>query len=61
MLYGCPRSASVIANNYCTMARISKPKFDELITQYPKLVQKFKEHIQNYNDNVKLFLEKCID
>jgi CRP-like cAMP-binding protein len=51
----------VIANNYCTMAKMSKVHFDELIYKYPKLVPKFKEKIFHYDDNVKLFLEKSLD
>ena len=61
LLYGCPRSASVVANNYCTMAKLSKAHLDELIHKYPRLVRKFKEKIYHYDDNVKLFLEKCLD
>ena len=61
MLYGCPRSASVIANNYCTMAKLKKLHFDELIHKFPKLLPKFKEKIFHYDDNVKLFLEKSLD
>lgn len=61
LLYDCPRTASVIANNYCTLAKISKDHFDELIHKYPKLVQKFKDKIYHYNDNVKLFLEYCLN
>jgi CRP-like cAMP-binding protein len=55
------RTASVIANNYCTVAKLSKKHFDELIHKYPKIYNQFKDKIYHYDDNVKLFLEKSID
>ena len=61
MIYGCPRTASVIANNYCTIAKLSKVHFDELCHKNTKLIPKFKEKIFHYDDNVKLFLEKALD
>ena len=61
MIYGCPRTASVIANNYCTVAKMSKKHFDELIHKFPKLMNKFKDKVYHYEDNVKLFLEKSFD
>lgn len=61
MIYGCPRTASVKANNYCTLAKLSKKHFDELIHRYPNLTDKFKNKIYHYDDNIKLFLEKSFD
>ena len=61
MIYGCPRTATVIANNYCTVAKMSKKHFDELIHKFPKLMNKFKDKVYHYDDNVKLFLEKSFD
>jgi hypothetical protein len=43
------------------LAKVSKPSFEEIISKYPQLTQKFKDKIYHYNDNVKLFLEKIID
>jgi CRP-like cAMP-binding protein len=31
MIYGCSRTASVIANNYCTLSKLTKPHFEELV------------------------------
>lgn len=31
LLYGCKRTATVIANNYCTLAKLTKPNYDEII------------------------------
>ena len=38
VIYGCPRTASVHANNYCTLSRLSKQNFDELVQKYPELI-----------------------
>jgi len=61
LIYGCARTASAVANNYCTVAKLSKKHFDELITKHPKFLQNFKDKIYHYDDNVKLFLEKSFD
>ena len=31
MIYGCPRTASVSANNYCTLSKLKKLNFEELV------------------------------
>lgn len=31
MIYNCQRTATVVANNYCTLAMLTKPHFDELM------------------------------
>ncbi len=61
MIYGCARTATVIANNYCTVAKMSKAHFEELVHKFPKLMSKFLDKIYHYEDNVKLFLEKSFD
>ena len=61
LIYGCTRTASVVANNYCTLSRLNKHHFEELVQKYPELIQKFKDKIFKYEDHVKLFLEKTID
>jgi CRP-like cAMP-binding protein len=61
MIYGCPRTASVIANNYCTLSRLTKHHFEELVQKYPELISRFKDRVFHYDDHVKLFLEKVID
>lgn len=38
LLYGCNRTATVSANNYCTLAKLSKSHLDELTHKYPKLI-----------------------
>ena len=35
MLYNCRRSATVIASNYCTLARLSPGDFKDIASKYP--------------------------
>ena len=60
MIYGCPRTATVKANNYCTLAKLSKKNFDDMMGRHPDMLEKFKHKIYHYDDNVKLFLEKSL-
>ena len=57
MLYKCRRSATVIAKNYCTCAKIDRSGYSELLQIYPSLNEYAKEHIVLYNDPLKVFLE----
>jgi CRP-like cAMP-binding protein len=38
IIYGCPRTATVSANNYCTLSKLSKQNFEELVQKYPELI-----------------------
>lgn len=31
LIYNCPRTATVVANNYCTLAKLTKPHYEELV------------------------------
>ena len=42
------------------MAQLSEKKFDELSMKYPALMEDLKSNIYNYEDNLKLFKEKCL-
>uniref|UniRef100_A0A7S3CT47 Cyclic nucleotide-binding domain-containing protein n=1 Tax=Strombidium rassoulzadegani TaxID=1082188 RepID=A0A7S3CT47_9SPIT len=61
MLYGCKRSATVIAKNYCTCAKIDKPSYNELLQLYPNLNDYVRQHIVVYNDPLKIFLEVSLN
>lgn len=62
MIYGTPRTASVLSKNYCTLAKMSVEVFHDLSTEYPTLVQKLKEHIYTeYDDPMTLFLRASIE
>jgi hypothetical protein len=51
----------VKANNYCTLAKLSKKNFDEMMHRHSDMIEKFKNKIYHYDDNIKLFLEKSFD
>jgi CRP-like cAMP-binding protein len=57
LVYNCHRSATVIANNYCTLARLSQENFKEITNKYPTFLHNLKDQIYMYDDPIKLFLE----
>jgi len=57
MLYQCKRSATVIASNYCTCAKINRANYNELLQLYPDLTDLVKRNIMVYDDPLKVFLE----
>lgn len=36
LMYQCKRSATVISSNYNTFARVLKPRFREIISEFPE-------------------------
>lgn len=38
LIYNCTRTATVLANNYCTLAKLTKHHYDELVQKYPELI-----------------------
>lgn len=61
MLYQCKRSATVIANNYCTCAKINRPNYNELLQIYTNLNDLVKNNIMIYDDPLKIFLEMSLN
>ena len=57
MLHGCPRTATVNARNYNTMAILSRLQFNEIANQYPKFKKFLIKESYKYNDNIKKFLK----
>lgn len=57
MIYNCRRTATVIASNYCTLAKLSSTDFKFISIQHPKLIKEMKEQIYAYDDDVKTFME----
>jgi len=37
MLYSCPRSATIISLNYCTLGVINRTRYSDLLTIHPNL------------------------
>ena len=50
MIYKCRRSATVRANNYCSLAKLSYGGYEEIVSKYPSIVGRIKDKIQNYDD-----------
>jgi len=57
MVYETKRSATVMAQNYLTSAKISREKYSELIEIYPQLNDYVSKHILKYDDPLKLWME----
>ena len=45
LLYKCPRSATVISNNYNTLARLKLDNFKDLIAEYPEYEICLRNHV----------------
>jgi len=58
LLYNCRRSATVIANNYCTLAKLSQEDFKEIGNKFPNYISTLKDQVYLYDDPIKLFLEE---
>lgn len=61
LVFGCKRTASVVSNNYCTLASLCKPQFTELNNQFENMTNAFKKHACLYDDDIKMFIEKEMD
>ena len=61
MIYLCRRTATVISKNYNTFARIIRPRFRELISEFPEYELCLQNHIKtNYNDDKIKFLKEMV-
>ena len=51
LMYKCKRSATVISSNYNTFARLVKPRFREVISEFPEYERLLKAYaIKTYRD-----------
>lgn len=60
LLYPTPRTASVIAAKYVTLAILPKLHFCYLLRKHPKLGSFFKATASHYHDNSKIFLKNTL-
>ena len=60
LLYGTPRTASVISKNYTTLGIISVEVYNDLITDYPSMQHALKEHIYTYDDKLTEFTKASL-
>lgn len=58
MIYHCRRTATVVANNYCTLAALSQSNFKDIINKYPLLLEDMKSQIYAYDDDIKAFMSE---
>lgn len=57
LLYECPRTATVLAEKYVTLATLCHKDLCEIFFNYCGLEELFRQEIYDYNDNLKLFKE----
>jgi len=50
LIYGCPRTATVLSRNYCTMAKITPEVYQHLSQEFPAMNSIFKDQIEKYKD-----------
>ena len=55
LLYGTPRTATVLSKNYITLAVMSLEVYNDLNTDYPQMQDALKEHIYSYDDTLTHF------
>jgi len=62
MIYGTPRTATVLSKNYSTLAKMSLEIYHDLTTEYPTMVTALKEHIYSrYDDPLTLFCKESLE
>lgn len=45
MIYHCPRSATVISNNYNTLAALKRDNYADIVSQYPEFETQLRHHV----------------
>ena len=51
-IYGCPRSATCQANDFCTIAVLTKQNYDRIAGEIPEFSGEMKKYVLNaYNDD----------
>ena len=61
LVYGCKRTATVVSRKYTTLAKLSKSKFNMIVTEFPRLKEILKKGIFKYNDRMKKFIKSCLN
>lgn len=60
MIFGCKRTAKVIARKYSNLGRIQRESFKELTLYFPEINDIIKSRIYQYNDKVLKFMKAGI-
>lgn len=58
LIYNCHRSATVIASNYTTLAKLTPDNFKDITSKSPAYLHHLKDQLYLYDDPVKLFLDE---
>jgi CRP-like cAMP-binding protein len=63
LIYDCKRTCTVVSQNYCTLATISKPDFMEVDRggSMVRLMTTLKQYVCYYDDLQKLFIENSLN
>ena len=61
MIYGTPRTATVLSKNYSTLAKMSLEVYHDLTTEYPSMVNALKEQIYKYDDSLTMFCKESLE
>lgn len=59
-IYNAHRSATVTANNYCTLGKIPADDVNELLTAYPIFKEQLTQRCIGYDDDLKIFLQSAL-
>ena len=60
LTYGCKTTSNVLAKKYCTIGRLVKDDFNEIIKQVPQIAHEIKKGIYKYNDANVIFMKRAI-
>ena len=60
LIYECATTASVIALKYCTIGKLEKKDFDEIILEHPQILKYVKEGIFKYHDKDMRFIKMAL-
>lgn len=60
LIFGCERSAQVIATKYCTLAKLNRTQYKEILIIMPTIEEVLKSNIMKYNDRQIKFIKGSI-
>lgn len=57
LIYDCKRTATVVSRKYTTLAKMTKARFLQITTEFPRMKDILKKGIFKYNDRMKRFMK----
>lgn len=61
LIYGSPRTATVISRNYSTLGKMTLEVYHDLTTEYPAIISGLKEYIFQYDDPLTMFCKESLE